>query len=146
MSDPRHALGRWAEDAVGGWLTRAGWTVLERRARSGAGGEVDLIALDPTRTLVALEVRARRTDRAGAAAATVDAHRVRRLESTLLAYAAATAAPHRGLRVDLVTVEPAAEPGRGWRLTRIPGIGERVSRLSRPGAPRARRSTRCTGG
>lgn len=125
MSDPRHALGRDAEAAVAGWLTRAGWAILERRIRAGAGGEVDLIALDPGRVLVAVEVRARRSGRAGAAATTVDRRRVRRLEATLAAYASSGTTGHRGLRVDLVTVEPSIGSGGGWHLTRIPGIGER---------------------
>lgn len=125
MSDPRHALGRAAEGAVASWLTGAGWTILERGVRAGAGGEVDLLALDPARTLVAVEVRARRTDRTGSAAATVDHRRIRRLESTLVAYASAGATRHRGLRVDLVTVEPFAGPKPGWQLRRIPGIGAR---------------------
>jgi len=123
MSDPRHALGRDAEDTVAAWLTRANWVILERRVRAGAGGEVDLIALDPARTLVAVEVRARRTDRTGAAATSVDRRRIRRLQSTLVAYAAAGARPHRGLRVDLVTVEPDHGSGGQWRLTRLPGVG-----------------------
>jgi putative endonuclease len=125
MSDPRHALGRAAEQAVAGWLTGAGWTILERGVRAGAGGEVDLIALDPTRTLVAVEVRARRTDRTGAAATTVDHRRIRRLESTLVAYASGGTTRPRGLRVDLVTVEPSGGPERRWRVRRIPGIGGR---------------------
>ena len=123
MSDPRHALGHAGEGAVAEWLTAAGWTILERRIRAGAGGEVDLLALDPVGTLVAVEVRARRTDRTGAAAATVDRRRIGRLELTLVAYASSGIVRHRGLRVDLVTVEPAAGsmPGR-WRLRRIPGV------------------------
>jgi Holliday junction resolvase-like predicted endonuclease len=125
MSDPRHTLGHAAEEAVAGWLTAAGWAILERRLRTGAGGEVDLIGLDPAGTLVAVEVRARRSDRTGAAATTVDHRRVRRLESTLVAYASSGTTRHRGLRVDLVTVEPSAGSERGWRLRRIPGIGER---------------------
>lgn len=110
---------------MAGWLTRSGWSILDRRARAGAGGEVDLLALDTAGTLVAVEVRARRTERTGAAATTVDQRRIRRLEATLVAYAAAAATRHRGLRVDLVTVEPAAGPERGWRLTRIAGVGGR---------------------
>src|SRR5690606_6220693 len=125
MSDPRHELGRAAEEAVARWLSDAGWTILERRIRAGAGGEVDLIALDRARILVAVEVRARRSDRTGAAAATVDHGRIRRLELTLVAYALSGAARHRGLRVDLVTVEPATGPTSAWRLRRIPGIGGR---------------------
>lgn len=125
MSDPRHALGRSAEDAAAHWLIRAGWRILARRLRARPGGEVDLIALDPFRTLVAVEVRARRTDRTGAAAATVDYRRIRRLEATLVAYASSGAVRHRGLRVDLVTVEPTPAPDRGWRLRRIPAVGGR---------------------
>ncbi len=126
MTDPRHALGLAAEEAVASWLSRTGWTVLARRGRSAAGGEVDLIALDPERTLVAIEVRARRSARAGAAASSVDRRRVRRLQSTLIAFAANAAAGHRGLRVDLVTAEPeaSASPDR-WILRRLPDIGAR---------------------
>lgn len=124
MSDPRHALGLAAEEAVASWLSREGWTVLARRSRSTAGGEVDLVALDPQRTLVAIEVRARRSTRTGAAAWTVDRRRVRRLQSTLVAFAAGSRPGHRGLRVDLVTAEPVdeSEPRR-WRLRRLADIG-----------------------
>jgi len=122
MGDPRHALGIAAEEAVAAWLTAAGWRVIRRRARSAGGGEVDIVALDPSRTLVAVEVRARRTARTGSAAMSVDGRRVARLGRTLAAIGATCGEPHRGLRIDLVSVEPAAEPGR-WRLTRMPGIG-----------------------
>ncbi len=121
MGDPRHQLGLAAEAAVAAWLTAAGWRVVERRARSPTGGEVDLVAIDPDRTLVAIEVRARRTRRTGAAAATVDARRVARLGRTLGAIAASGRHAHRALRVDLVTVEPSEERGR-WCLARVPGI------------------------
>ncbi len=122
MGDPRHQLGLAAETAVAGWLTDAGWRVVERRARSPTGGEVDLVAIDPQRTLVAIEVRARRTHRTGGAVLSVDARRVARLGRTLAAIGASGRHAHRALRVDLVTVEPADAPGR-WRLVRVPGIG-----------------------
>ena len=122
MGDPRHQLGLAAEAAVAAWLTHAGWRIIERRTRSPAGGEIDLVAIDPDRTLVAIEVRARRTRRTGAAAVTVDARRVARLGRTLGAIAASGGHSHRALRVDLVTVEPTDEHGR-WRLARVPGIG-----------------------
>ena len=122
MGDPRHDLGLAAEAAVAGWLTDAGWRVVERRARSPTGGEVDIVAIDPERTLVAVEVRARRTRRAGEAALSVDRRRVTRLRRTLASIAVDGRHHHRSLRVDLVTVEPAAQPDR-WRLVRVPGIG-----------------------
>jgi putative endonuclease len=122
MGDPRHDLGLTAEAAVANWLTDAGWRVVDRRARSPTGGEVDLVAIDPRRTLVAIEVRARRSRRTGAPAMTVDSRRVARLGRTLARVAASGRHAHRGLRIDLVTAEPSADP-RTWRLVRIPGIG-----------------------
>ena len=105
------------------WLTGRGWQVVGRRLRSSAGGEVDLVARDPTGVLVAIEVRARRSARAGAAATSVDARRLGRLRRTLAAVAADDQQRHTGLRVDLVTVEPVTGQPRRWRLRQLPGIG-----------------------
>lgn len=107
------------------WLTDAGWTIVGRRVRAGGGGEVDIAALDRSRILVAVEVRARTTARTGRAAETVDAARCRRLGRSLAAIATRERIAATGLRIDLVTAEP--EPGElgRWRLRRIAGIGER---------------------
>jgi putative endonuclease len=124
MSDPRHRLGLAAEEAVATWLRSRGWIPLARRRRTPAGGEVDLVALDPEDVLVAVEVRARRTTRAGSAAVSLDPRRVARLRRSLAAIAGEAGAPsHIGLRVDLVTAEPVPGfPGQ-WRLARIPAVG-----------------------
>ena len=79
MPDPRHALGNAAENAVATWLTGVGWRILARRWRAPTCGEVDLVALDPTGVLVAIEVRARRTSRTGTALGSVDEGRPSRL-------------------------------------------------------------------
>lgn len=123
MPNPRHLLGQAAEDAVARWLTDAGWTIVGRRIRDGGGGEVDIIALDRDRTLVAIEVRARTTPRMGRAAETVDTTRTARLGRTLAAVARRERLGAAGLRIDLVTAEP--EPGEigRWRLRRMEGIG-----------------------
>jgi putative endonuclease len=123
MGDPRHDLGRGAEAAVAAWLQRRGWLVLGRRVRSATGGEVDLVALDPDRVLVAIEVRARRTARSGIGSERIDARRTARMGRTLVAFAARGGLGHRGLRIDLVSVTP--EPGgdAAWRLRRVPDIG-----------------------
>ena len=94
-----------------------------RRIRDAGGGEVDIIALDRTRTLVAIEVRARTMPRTGRAAETVDATRTARLGRTLAAVARRQRLGAAGLRIDLVTAEP--EPGDigRWRLRRMEGIG-----------------------
>lgn len=122
MTDPRHRLGHDAEAAAARWLEACGWTVLARRYRSAGGGEVDLILLDPRRVLVGVEVRARRSNRAGAPEETVDPRRARRIGRSLAAFARSGNVPHDGLRVDLVAVQP-LPGGRRLRLRRVPDIG-----------------------
>ena len=121
MTDPRHRLGVAAEEAVARWLAAEGWTIVGRRVRSAAGGEVDLVALDRDRTLVAVEVRARRSARLGHAVETIDRRCLARLERTLAAIAAERRRGDAGLRIDVVTVERTAT-GHEWRLRRIPGV------------------------
>lgn len=123
MADPRHTLGRNAEDAAARWLQAHGWTVLARRHRHASGGEVDLILLDAGGTLVGVEVRARRSVRAGAPEESVDTHRIARIARTLAAFAVASRTPHVGLRIDLVAVEPAGPSERLVRVRRIPNVG-----------------------
>ena len=124
MGDPRHTLGIAAERAVAAWLESTGWRVLGRRVRASGGGEVDIVALDPERVLVGVEVRARRTSRAGIGTESITPERVRRTGRTVAGFATATRVSHRGLRMDLVSVSP--EPGRipgRWRLRRTEDIG-----------------------
>lgn len=116
--NPRHDLGRRAEARVAEWLVAHGWIVLGRRMRAGEG-ELDIVAIDPGQVLVGVEVRARRTNRTGDPAGTLDAAAVARRRRALAAYAA-SAPPHRGLRLDLVA---AIQVGpTTWRLSRLQGI------------------------
>lgn len=123
MGDPRHDLGRAAEGAVAAWLEQSGWRVLGQRVRSANGGEVDVVALDPGDVIVGIEVRARRSRRAGTGLESIDARRTARMARTLAWFAATAPTRHRGLRLDVVTVAP--EPGtvNRWRLRRTPNVG-----------------------
>ena len=121
MPDPRHLLGERAEAATAAWLAARGWTVLARRWRGGAG-ELDIVAIDPIGTLVAIEVKLRRTGRAGGPLEAISRRRLRRQRAALTAFRAAMATGPRGQRIDLVAVRPAGE-GRG-RLTHLPAIDE----------------------
>lgn len=115
MPDPRHALGQRAEELAATWLSTRGWTILARRWRC-PHGELDLVARDPDGELVAIEVKLRRTDRAGSPSESIRRHRLVRLRSALGRFAAETGAPAgAGMRVDLLAVRP-ADGGR-WRLT-----------------------------
>lgn len=123
MTNPRHRLGDDAESATAAWLAAAGWQVLARRYRSPAGGEIDLVALDPSGVLVGMEVRARRSDRAGTPEETVDVRRARRIARSLAAFAAEAGVRHAGLRVDLVAARPVDDAGgSGLYLRRLPDI------------------------
>lgn len=119
MPDPRQDLGLRAEAAVAAWLEGDGWTVLARRWRVPEG-ELDLVCLDRGGALVGVEVRARRTPRSGSPLESIDRRRVRRLRGALAHYAAGMRGHHDGMRLDLVSVTPAAE-GR-WRLVRHPAL------------------------
>jgi putative endonuclease len=122
MADPRHDLGRAAEQAVAKWLASQQWQILASRYRS-AEGEVDLVTLDPGRCLVGVEVRLRRSGRAGEPFASVQPRHLRRVGSALTTFARTEAIPHVGVRVDLVAVVPGPFP-RTWRLTRLPAVGD----------------------
>ncbi|HEX2392544.1 MAG TPA: YraN family protein [Solirubrobacterales bacterium] len=59
MTDPRRRTGHAAEQLVARRLAEAGYTILERNART-RHGELDIVALDG-RTLVFVEVKAGRS-------------------------------------------------------------------------------------
>lgn len=121
MTHPGHRLGSQAESAVAVWLAGCGWQVCDRRRRT-ASGEIDIVAIDPRGTLVAIEVKSRQHGRSGTAAECLDARRVARMRRSLTEYRLRMrSAVSLELRIDLVTVEPGAEPGT-WRLQRIPQI------------------------
>lgn len=62
MTDVRQRIGRAAEDLVAARLAAAGWTVLERNARTRYG-ELDIVAIDRG-ALVFVEVKAGRENSA----------------------------------------------------------------------------------
>jgi putative endonuclease len=118
VADPRHLLGRRAEDSVATWLASRGWTVLARRWRAPTG-ELDIVAIDPSGVLVGIEVRARRSARAGSALESVDRRRLSRLRATLGVYAVQDRAPRAGIRLDLITASAQTD---GWHLVRFPAV------------------------
>lgn len=120
MPDPRHALGERAEEATAIWLEAQGWTILARRWRCHHG-ELDLVARDPDGVLVGIEVKVRRTGRAGNPIDSVDRRRIGRLRAALGSFVSgASRSVGNGLRLDLVAMRP---EGIGqWRLSHHRGI------------------------
>jgi putative endonuclease len=106
-------LGAQAEDLVAARLRATDWLILGRNVRVGRA-EVDILAIDPgpPATLVAVEVRWRRSRDYGLPEETVDRAKLARLRAAVLALR--DAAPLPGIpvprvtvRVDIVAVEPA---------------------------------------
>jgi Holliday junction resolvase-like predicted endonuclease len=120
LAAPQQRLGLRAEAAAATWLMSLGWQMLEHRWRS-ATGELDLVCLDPDGILVGVEVKLRRTSRAGGPAEALDARRIGRLRRTLADYAARRRPRATGLRIDLVSFT--AVPG-AWRLSLWRGIDQ----------------------
>jgi putative endonuclease len=118
LTNARHRLGLGAEALVADRLSGMGWQILAHRWKV-AEGELDLVALDPIGTLVGVEVRGRRSRRAGSAAESVSPHHLARLRAALARYAISEPIGHRGLRVDLVALE---RQSTGWRMVRHAGI------------------------
>jgi putative endonuclease len=118
VADPRHRFGQEAEQRVAAALTARGWRVLARRFRV-AEGELDLVCLDPVGTIVGMEVRARRSPRAGLAIESVRGGRIRRLRAALGRYLSGEVPAHRDIRIDLVTLD---RTPRGWIMVRHPTI------------------------
>jgi putative endonuclease len=104
MSGEHHAgaFGRAAEEAAVALLTARGMTVIGRNVRT-PDGEIDIIAKDG-RTVVFVEVKARRTRAYGSALGAVDARKRRRLRRIAADYLQIVA-PGAAARFDVVTVE-----------------------------------------
>jgi putative endonuclease len=118
MTAARQRTGRAAEDLVANRLRQAGWTILERNARTRQG-EIDIVALDRS-DLVFVEVKAGREgsiagpERPLLAIGPRKQQRLRRLAAAWLAEGRAACACERrpryaGLRFDAVGVIFAAD-------------------------------------
>ncbi len=107
MTVARQRIGRRAEELVAARLAAAGWTIVERNARTRLG-ELDIVALDG-RALVFVEVKA---GRAGAGsgperpALAVDARKRLRIRRVATAWMATRrgAPPYGEIRFDVVGV------------------------------------------
>jgi putative endonuclease len=99
-----------AESLAAAFLERAGLTILERNYRCRFG-EIDLVAASGT-SLVFVEVRARKSEAFGGAAASITAAKRRRLVAAARHYLA-THRPRGTCRFDVVLVR-GREPVIEW--------------------------------
>jgi putative endonuclease len=98
----RKELGRRGEEAAGAYLERIGFGILETNWRTKAG-EVDIVARDGE-TLVLVEVKTRRSFKAGTPEESVSPTKQRRLGRLAAAYLQKLGDEPGGVRFDVVTI------------------------------------------
>jgi putative endonuclease len=103
MTEPRQVIGKAGEEAAVEYLRRHGYRILERNYRCRFG-EIDLITQDGT-VLAFVEVKTRRSQTYGPAAAAVTREKQRHLIKASQAYLAQRKKANEVCRFDVVTVE-----------------------------------------
>lgn len=103
MTVERYELGRAGEDTARVTLEQAGLMILARNWR-WSGGEIDLIAREGE-TYVFVEVKLRRSSKAGAAAAAVTGLKQRRIVQAAQAWLKQNKLRERRMRFDVVSVD-----------------------------------------
>lgn len=107
MKTCRQSLGDAGERLAARLLQDKGYVLVARNWRSGATGEIDLVAQDGD-CLVIVEVRTRRGERFGAPEESLTARKRARLAALAEAYAAQTGW-NGPLRVDVVAIHLATD-------------------------------------
>ncbi|HEY5433214.1 MAG TPA: YraN family protein [Coriobacteriia bacterium] len=104
----RSETARRGEDAATAFLERVGMHIEARNWRSSAG-EIDIVARDGDE-LVFVEVKTRRSERAGTAEEAVSTAKQRRIVRLAQSYVAANASrPPGGIRFDVVAIRVLGE-------------------------------------
>jgi putative endonuclease len=103
MTEHQYAVGKAGEEAAVQFLCQQGYQILERNFRCRLG-EIDLIARDG-RTLAFIEVKTRRSQRFGPAAAAVTLEKQRHLIKASQVYLIQKREAHALCRFDVVTIE-----------------------------------------
>ncbi len=96
------ARGHWGEDLAAAFYVRRGCRVIDRNWRSPTG-ELDLVVLDGD-TVVFSEVKARRSDLYGTAAAAVGINKQRRIRQLAIEWLRAHEVGHVDVRFDVVAI------------------------------------------
>jgi putative endonuclease len=103
MPEHHHAVGKTGEEIAIQYLLQQGYQVLERNYRCRFG-EIDLIAQDGS-TLAFIEVKTRRSQKFGPAAAAVTLEKQRHLVKASQVYLTRKRKAHELCRFDVVTIE-----------------------------------------
>ena len=110
--DQRGSIGRMGEDVAAAYLEQLGWHIVERNWRYGRVGEVDIIAVEPSKgrgTLVFCEVKAKSGTGFGEPLEAVTRAKLQRLHRLACVWMATHEMGYDKVRIDVVGV--LAPPG-----------------------------------
>ncbi|MEU5878222.1 YraN family protein [Spirillospora sp. NPDC047279] len=102
-------LGQRGEDAAAAYLTKIGWTIVERNWRCRQG-ELDIVAHDGRRHVVC-EVKTRRGVTLGTPFEAITSDKAVRLRRLAWEWASHNGVPGARIRVDALCLLPARHPG-----------------------------------
>jgi len=117
--DPKHRLGRWAEQLARGFFENCGFCCLAERYRK-PGGEIDLVMRRGS-LVVFVEVKARSRVEYGRPEEAVGQRKLTRLRLVARHFLHERQLGAVDLRFDVVAVESGGE-GRGYRLRHFPDV------------------------
>ena len=113
MPSPSQQFGSWAESQAEHFLRRRGYRILDRHLTSRFG-EIDILAVHQG-ALVAVEVKARRSEKFGSASESVTQKKLERIELTLSTILSQSYWEEKPVRIDIVTVD-------SLKIVLIPGV------------------------
>lgn len=119
MAADRKKLGNEGEDLAAAHLRSRGFRILERNARMGRLGELDIVALDG-RTLVFVEVKTRRGAAFGPPEEAVTPSKLRTVAACAEAWRAARGWTDRPYRIDVVAIDFGGAAPQARHLADIP--------------------------
>ena len=102
MSDQRQKLGDLGEEIASNYLKKKGYKILERQYKSQYG-EIDIIA-EHKKTLVFVEVKARRSDDFGLPEEAVDERKLEKIIATGNCYQQKLKSKFEDVQVDVVSI------------------------------------------
>lgn len=99
----RQVLGREGEDMAAEYLKRKGFTILDRNWRC-TDGELDIVAVDPRRVFVAVEVKTRTGTRFGTPLEAVGRKKLQKLRRLTVIWLNAHGIRYDRIRIDVVGI------------------------------------------
>lgn len=110
MTDPRRAFGDAGENLAASFLARAGFSILDRQARTPFG-EIDLVCEDGDE-LAFVEVKTRQSDEFGYPEESITPAKFRHMVASAEAFLAARGWENRLWRLDVVAIRvvPGTDP------------------------------------